>query len=83
MSQLTSKVVYAVFFSQRSFIRNITGWYKMQTTDCRLGLKCRLRPKLSHRLMIRDMFSIYDVCIGKKKIKSNPFNGRSQKVEMF
>ena len=55
----------------------------MQTTDCRLGLKCRLRPKLSHRLMIRDMFSIYDVCIGKKKIKSKPFNGRSQKVEMF
>ena len=33
--------------------------YKMLTADCRLSLKCRLRPKLSHRL-IRDIFSIYD-----------------------
>ena len=30
--------------------------YKLQTVDCRLGLKCRLRLKLSHRL-IRDIFS--------------------------
>ena len=31
--------------------------YKIQITDWRLGLKCRLRPKLSHS-MIRDVFSI-------------------------
>ena len=26
-------------------------WYKMQAAGCRLGLKCRVRPKLSHRLI--------------------------------
>ena len=35
---------------------------KMQTADCRPGLKCRLSPKLSHRL-IRDIFSIYDLVV--------------------
>ena len=54
----------------------------MQTADCRLGLKCRLRPKLSHCL-IRDIFSIYDLYIGNKKIKSKPFNAKSQKVGML
>ena len=31
----------------------------MQIADCGLSLKCRLRPKLSHRLL-RDIFAIYD-----------------------
>ena len=42
--------------------------YKMQSADCMLGLKCRPRPKLSHRL-IRDIFSRYDLYIGNKKVK--------------
>ena len=33
--------------------------------------------------LIRDTFSIYDLCIGNEKNKSKPFNGKSQKVEML
>ena len=31
--------------------------YKMQTADFRLGLKCRLRPISSHRLIF-DIFTL-------------------------
>ena len=50
--------------------------HKVATTDCRLGLKCRLRPKLLHRL-ISNILSTYDLSIGNKKMKSKPFNGES------
>ena len=60
----------------------LTGQYKLQTADCRLGLKRRQRPKLSHPL-IRDIFSIHDLYIGNKKLKSKPFNEKSQKVGML
>ena len=41
--------------------------HKVATTDCRLGLKCRLRSKsLSHR-MISNIFSIYNLSISNKK----------------
>ena len=43
--------------------------YKKETADCRLGLKCRLRPKLWHHLL-GDIFSIYDLYIVNKKTKS-------------
>ena len=51
----------------------------MQTVECRLGLKCRLRSKLSHRL-IRDIFSLYDLYIGNKNMKLKLSNGESQKT---
>ena len=35
----------------------LTGQYKMQTADCRLGIKCRLRPKSPLR-QIQDTFSV-------------------------
>jgi len=40
--------------------------YKIQTSECRLGLKGRLRPKLLHRLS-PDIVSIRDLYIGNKK----------------
>ena len=46
----------------------------MQTADCRLGLNGRLR------LNCRDLFSIYDLYIGNKKVKSKPFNAKSWNV---
>ena len=66
------------------------GQYKMQTADCRLGIKCRLRPKLSHRL-IRDIFSIIgsrqfeeiniaSLTLGKNSEKIVNENGKQSKL---
>ena len=52
----------------------------MQTEDG--SLKCKLNAKLSHRL-IRDIFSIYDLYIDNKKMKSKPFNAKSQEIGML
>ena len=50
----------------------------MQTADSRLGLKCWLRPKFSHRLM-PVILSVCDLYVGNKKVKSKPFNGKKPK----
>ena len=36
--------------------------YKMQTADCRMSLKRRLRPKLPHRL-IREIFLMCELMV--------------------
>ena len=52
------------FFSEE--IGSRIGQNKTQATACRLSLKCRLGPELSHRL-IRNIFSIHDPILATKK----------------
>ena len=56
------------FFSEE--IGSRIGQNKTQATDCRLSLKCRLGPELSHRL-IRNIFSIHDPILATKKLNLN------------